>query len=247
MRTQQISAEAHGERRVANVDLWTLGVDPGDRVVDVGCGEGGLALLLAQTGLHVTGVEPAAYLRERFNSNLAAVDPNSRSVDGLADELPFADGELSAIVMTEVLEHVPDPKAALVELRRVLAPGGVLCLSVPTSYTELVFWRLHPRYAENATHERIFTRPELARLIELAGFRVERWEGRNFLPALSWIFHALLRSDSDHTGLITQHRFIDRGLNAIWRVLDLFHLRGPIEAVGNRLWAKSWYVYCRAV
>ena len=110
--------------------------------------------------------------------------------------------------MTEVLEHVPDPKAALIELHRVLRRGGVLCFSVPTSYTELVFWRLHPDYAENATHERIFTRPELERLIGLAGFEVIRWEGRNFLPAVSWVFHAVLRSNSDHTGAILEHRFV---------------------------------------
>ena len=233
--------------RVANVDLAALGVRPGDRVIDVGCGEGGLAELLARAGLHVTGVEPAPYLRERFQERLGPIDAESRVVDGLADALPFADGEVRAIVMTEVLEHVPDPKAALLELRRVLAPEGVLCLSVPTSYTELVFWRVHPRYAENATHERIFTRPELQRLIALAGFEVTRWEGRNFLPALSWIFHALLRSESDHTGAILEHRFVDRVLGGLWRVLGLVGLRGLVEAAGNRVWAKSWYVYCRAI
>ena len=44
------------------------GSQPGDAVVDVGCGDGGLAELLARAGLRVTGVEPAAYLRERFDA-----------------------------------------------------------------------------------------------------------------------------------------------------------------------------------
>jgi ubiquinone/menaquinone biosynthesis C-methylase UbiE len=240
-------AELRLTRRVANVDLGMLEVGRGDRIVDVGCGEGALAALMAGAGLIVVGVEPAEYLRQAFNARLAGVDPRCRALPGTAACLPFADGELGAVVMTEVLEHVPDPKVAMTELRRVLRPGGMLCLSVPTSYTELVFWRLHPRYADNATHERIFTKPELRRLIERSGFRIERWEGRNFLPALSWIFHALLRSDADHTGAIKQHLFIDRGLGALWRLLGLLRVAPLLERIGNRVWAKSWYVYCRAV
>jgi SAM-dependent methyltransferase len=232
---------------VGNLNLSALGVAPGGHLVDVGCGEGQLAALLVRAGLHVTGVEPAAYLRERFRERVLGMDPESTILDGLADQLPFADGEVEHIVTTEVLEHVPDPAAALNELRRVLARGGTLCIAVPTSYTELAFWRLHPHYAANATHERIFTKPELRRLVERAGFAIERWEGRNFLPAVSWVFHALLRSRSDHTGAILEHRFVDLGLAVIWRMLALTRLLPFVEAVGNRVWAKSWYVYCRAV
>jgi 2-polyprenyl-3-methyl-5-hydroxy-6-metoxy-1,4-benzoquinol methylase len=229
---------------VANVDLEALGVGPGDALVDVGCGEGRLAELLAAAGLRVTGVEPAAYLRERFQARLAG-HPTARVVDGTVERLPFADGEVGAAVTTEVLEHVADPDAAMSELRRVLRPGAVVCLSVPTSFTELVFWRLHPRYAANATHLRIFTKPELRRLISDHGFEVVRWEGRNFRPALSWIFHALLRSPSDHAGVVQGHLWVDRGLGGVWRLLDQVGLGGPLERLGNRLWPKSWYVYCR--
>jgi SAM-dependent methyltransferase len=230
---------------VGNVDLRKLGVGPGDRVVDLGCGEGALAELLARAGVHVTGVEPAAYLRERFAARVGRVDPESAVLDGLADRLPFGDAELGPVVTTEVLEHVPDPAAALRELRRAMRPGAVLCLSVPTSFTELLFWRLHPGYAENATHLRIFTKPELRRLIDVAGFDVVAWEGRNFHAAMLWTFHALLHTPSDHTGRILGNAWVTRIVDAGWRGLQILGLNGLSERVGNRVWPKSWYVYCR--
>jgi 2-polyprenyl-3-methyl-5-hydroxy-6-metoxy-1,4-benzoquinol methylase len=231
-------------RYVGNVDLDALGVGAGHPVIDVGCGEGMLAELLAGAGLRVTGVEPAAYLRERFEARLAGMD-SATVVDGVVERLPFEDGEVGAAISTEVLEHVADPDAAMRELHRVMRPGAVACVSVPTSFTELLFWRLHPRYAANATHLRIFTRPELRRLIEANGFEVVHWEGRNFRPAVSWVFHALLRSPSDHAGTIHGHLWVDRLLGAGWRVLKMVGLLEPVERVGNRIWPKSWYVYCR--
>lgn len=229
---------------VANVNLDLLEVGPGDEVVDVGCGDGGLAALMADAGLNVTGVEPAAYLRERFNAR--ELDPDSaRVVEGVAERLPFGDGEVGAAVSTEVLEHVADPDSAMRELHRVLRPGAVACLSVPSSFTELVYWRLHPAYAANATHLRIFTKPELRRLIAAHGFELVCWEGRNFRSALVWVFHALLRSPSDHAGVIRGHLWVNRVVDAGWRTLELVGLDGPVERLGNRLWPKSWYVYCR--
>jgi ubiquinone/menaquinone biosynthesis C-methylase UbiE len=233
-------------RMVGNVDLDLLGVSAGGQMADVGCGEGSLALQIAGAGVDVIGVEPSQRLRDRFEEKARQVGPGSaRVADGVVERLPFDDGGLRAAVITEVLEHVADPAPALEELHRVLAPGGVLCLSVPTSFTELLFWRLHPRYARNATHVRIFTKPELRRLLDVSGFDVVRWEGRNFRPAVSWVFHALLRSESDHTGAILDHHFVDYGLEVVWRLLRLVGLLGPVERLGNRVWPKSWYVYAR--
>jgi SAM-dependent methyltransferase len=60
--------------------------------------------------------------------------PNHRLVefpDVDLESLPFADGEWDAIVHSDTLEHVDDPVKALMECRRVLAPGGRLCFTIP--------------------------------------------------------------------------------------------------------------------
>jgi len=78
----------------------------GKRVLDVGCGTGRHAEWLARAGARVVGVDP--------NEAMTAIA--RRKCAGLAEEL--------------VLEHVPDLHGAMVELARVLAPGGALVVSV---------------------------------------------------------------------------------------------------------------------
>jgi SAM-dependent methyltransferase len=233
-------------RYVENIDLDALRVTPGARVVDIGCADGHLAGALAREHVDVIGVEPERYLRERFERRAAATGPGRTTVvAGTVEQLPFESETVGAATITEVLEHVGDPARAMAELHRVMRPDAVLCVSVPTWLTERIFWRLHPRYRENSTHVRIFTRAGLTDLIESSGFAIEKWEGRNFQPSVSWIFHALLRSDSDHAGRITEHQWVDRALDRLWTALRRVRLEAPIVIAGNRVLPKSWYVYCR--
>lgn len=241
----EVRQETLSHDHVGNVDLHRLKVGPGDRVVDVGCGDGGVSRQLASAGLRVLGVEPVPELRAAFLVKAGALAGDHLDVtDGTADRLPFADGSLPAIVMTEVLEHLPQPAAALTELRRVIAPEGVLCLSIPTAKTEHLYRTLHPRYFVNTTHERIISAGQLRREIEQAGFRVLHLEGRNFDASVSWVFHALLHSEADHTGLLLEHLWVDRWLGRGWRVLDVLGVLEPAFRLGNRLLPKSLYVYC---
>ena len=60
-------------------------------------------------------------------------------VEGDVEALPFADGSFGTVLCTEVIEHIPDPSAALAEYRRVLQPGGVLIGSVPA---RSAIWKL---------------------------------------------------------------------------------------------------------
>ena len=107
---------------------WALeAADPrtGETVVDVGSGTGTMTRRLAGiTGTPVTGVEPNPRLRTVAGRRSAADGVSTRFVDGTADALPVADGSVDLVWCERVLQHLADPAAAIVEIARVLRPGG---------------------------------------------------------------------------------------------------------------------------
>jgi SAM-dependent methyltransferase len=112
--------------RVGAELLDAVGAGPGTRLLDLGCGPGTITAAAAGRGAQVTGVDLAegmlALGRERH--------PQLELVTGDAEDLPFADATFHAVVGGFVLNHLPDPEAALAEVARVLAPGGRVAVAV---------------------------------------------------------------------------------------------------------------------
>src|SRR5579859_1229052 len=101
-------------------------------MLDAGCG----------TGLNLASMPPGSVGLDMNPRNLALVRqrlPQHKAVEGDVEAMPFIDGSFATVVCTEVLEHVPYPKTALKEIRRVLEPGGLLIGSVPCSS---LIWKL---------------------------------------------------------------------------------------------------------
>lgn len=99
---------------------------PGDRVLEVGCGAGHVLERFAGTAR--TGVDLSEGMVARARRRLGR---DVTLLRASADRLPFPAGSFDVVLCTEVLEHVPDPRAVLAELLRVVAPGGRVVVSVP--------------------------------------------------------------------------------------------------------------------
>ena len=133
--------EFTGERVIpdrVDVDLWNehlaryafaARLAAGRRVLDAGCGTGYGCAALAGQALSVTGLDIApeaiAYARENYAAG------GVRFVEGSCSAMPLPDAGFDLVIAFEVIEHLADWQAFLLEGRRVLAPGGVLLISTP--------------------------------------------------------------------------------------------------------------------
>ena len=97
---------------------------PGDRVLDVACGTGAVALeLIRQKRCAVVGLDQSAEMLAVARERLPA---GTQLVEASAESLPFDDASFDALTVTYLLRYVDDPAAALAELARVVRPGGTI-------------------------------------------------------------------------------------------------------------------------
>lgn len=112
----------------------------GKRVLDIGCQNGATLVALIERGARATGIEikptcvEAAAIRMRCHGVQADVRVGS------ACAMPYADGSFDAALVSNVIEHVEDPRALIRECARVLVPGGVLYLDGPNRFSPGMLW-----------------------------------------------------------------------------------------------------------
>ncbi len=167
-------------------------------ILDIGCGVGDLMLPLARMSHRVVGVDiAAANVRQARRNLLRSGVGNSALIQSGAETLPFGDGAFDAVVMADVIEHIPDVARAFGETRRVLRAGGVFICVTPhaptlhliTRIDRLVqsvvlfpFRRGEARPAGELIYERFLTRAEMAQVLRQAGFAIETYRRVCFYP-----------------------------------------------------------------
>lgn len=103
-----------------------LGVVTGTRLLDIGCGPGGAALLASERGAHVAGLDAAARSIEVARERV----PDGDFRVGDMETLPWPDGSMDAVTGFNSFQFAGNPAGALREVRRVLVPGGKLGIAV---------------------------------------------------------------------------------------------------------------------
>jgi 2-polyprenyl-3-methyl-5-hydroxy-6-metoxy-1,4-benzoquinol methylase len=117
----------------------------GARVLDIGCGDAGVLIAIAEQGAKTAGIEldEKSLERGRLRAEEHGVEVDLRS--GVAEALPWGDASFDLVILDNVLEHVRDREKTLAEIRRVLRPGGFLYMVTPKPFSVYSLWN-DPHY-----------------------------------------------------------------------------------------------------
>jgi len=197
------------------------------RILEVGCGTGHFLAAAQEAGFEAWGTEISASGLRRLEE---------RGFKAFAGELPalgLKTGHFDAVVLFEVLEHLQDPGAYLLECRRLVREGGALLLTTP-NFNSLSRRLLGEKWrVVDPEHVVLFTSAGLRRALERAGFRVRTLRSRNLDPTeiRRWLKGEPARAGDHRQGqvdscreAIQAHAFLQvlKGLaNAALRVLRM--------------------------
>src|SRR6266496_1170245 len=106
-----------------------LGVKPGAKLLDVGCGAGQLALIAARAGAQVTGCDIATNWLEQARVRAAAEELDVTFEEGDAESLPYEDAQFETVVSLFGTMFAPRPDLVASELTRVCRPGGMIAMA----------------------------------------------------------------------------------------------------------------------
>ncbi len=174
------------------------------RVLEVGGGIGNFTSQLAENGRSVVSVEPNESCFKELEEKTRKLG-NVRTVRATVEEMDkvlAAEDKFDCVVMMNVLEHIEDDKAVLLELKKRLAVGGRVIILVPAG--PWAFGKLDKRLG----HYRRYSKSYSTNLFSKAGLRIEKMRYYNFVGIWGWWWNAKmgkLEGQSD-----AQIRFFDR-------------------------------------
>jgi GT2 family glycosyltransferase/glycosyltransferase involved in cell wall biosynthesis/SAM-dependent methyltransferase len=195
--------------------LWAAGVVGGRKVLDLGSGEGFGAAILADSAVHVVGIDVDARTVEHSRLNYGGA--NLEFCVGTALDLSaYEDGSFGAVVAFEIIEHVQDQERVLQEVERVLADDGLLVMSTPDRrlYSELTG-------QHNPFHERELGLEEFRDLLAAAFPHIAMWGQRTVTGSHMNILEGALPAEH----VISQPDFY------VERLGDEWHLAGDPAAL----------------
>jgi SAM-dependent methyltransferase len=232
---------------VITIDLEKLQLSPGDRILDMGCGEGRhTATVCGSQGVWCVGsdknFQDLVQTREKLDVHRRMGDFSAAGASLAASDIraiPFQTESFDTVICSEVLEHIDRDKQAVRELLRVLKRGKILAVSVPKFFPEKVCWMLSKAYSsESGGHIRIYRKQALIGMIEGLGARHVKTGYAHSLHVPFWWLKCLVGNNRQDSALVNlYHRFL------VWDLMEKPAVTRTLEKLLDPLFGKSLVLY----
>lgn len=229
------------------VDFSRFPLAPGDRVLDLGCGAGRHAFECYRRGAQVVALdqngeeirEVAKWFAAMEEAGEAPAGASATAMEGDALNLPFPDDSFDVVIISEVMEHIPDDKGVLAEMVRVLRPGGRIAVTVPRYGPEKVCWALSDAYHEvEGGHIRIYRGDELLGRMREAGLEPYGTHHAHGLHSPYWWLKCAFGVDNDKALPVqAYHKLL------VWDIMKKPLATRLAERALNPVIGKSFVVY----
>lgn len=231
------------------IDYNRLGISPGDRILDMGCGPGRhVCGACADYEAVVTGADINVADLRQATTNIFLHEAYGGKLRGgwglsAADitNLPFGDNAFDHVICSEVLEHIPDDRKAAKELVRVLKPGGTLAVSVPRFLPEKICWALSSAYCSTkGGHVRIYKKDDIIALFRNMGLKKRFLHYAHGIHTPYWWIKCMVGPENESALPVWLYkRFLT------WDIMQKPMLTRTIDSMLNPVMGKSVVVYFR--
>lgn len=229
------------------IDFNRLDIHPGDRILDIGCGEGRHTIeACRQQGTRCVGadvgIKTLVETKKKIIFHQALDDLCCKSVDLSCMDvtcLPFKNNSFDTVICSEVLEHIPDDQKAMSELVRILKPGKILAVSVPRFLPEKLCWLLSDEYVNaDMGHVRIYQKTALIKAIKAFGVRHVSSHYAHGIHAPFWWLKCLIGPNKTDSKLVTLYHEL-----LVWDLMKKPRFTAFIDKLLNPVIGKSLVLY----
>ena len=218
-------------------------------MLDVGCGEGRHIFGVMQeypmmkcVGLDMDD-DSLKKAEEGYSYFESISEVGAKFIKGSAYSLPFPDNTFDLIVCSEVLEHLHEYNDAVIEINRVLKPGGKFFASVPAFWPEKICWYLSKEYQNQpGGHLRIFDQKKLIHEIESRGFIFLSSEKFHSIHSPYWWLRCFFWKSQEKNLLVKVYKkILERHILKKPRIID------NIDKLMNPIMGKSFSMYFKKI
>lgn len=230
------------------IDYDLIGIKDGERVLDVGCGEGRHSWEACKRNdclICALDLDEANLKKAHYALYLMEQQGETRGkwllARGNITRLPFKDASFDKVICSEVLEHIPDDLQGIKELVRVLKDDGTLAISVPSYLPETICWKLSGDYhGKPGGHIRIYKASEIISKLQQNNLDIYAVRHKHALHSFYWISRSLFGVNNEKALIpAIYHKFL------VW---DIHKNSKPIRLLDNflnKFFSKSLVLYAR--